>query len=73
MRIAKSEGASNKMNGGELKRELRNAKCKPTGKGKRHEEWYSPITGKYFYVPRHDSQEIDAGTLHNIFKDAGLK
>ena len=61
------------MNGGELKKKLKKAKCKKTAEGKKHEVWYSPATDKEFYVPRHDSQEVDAGTLHKILKDAGLK
>lgn len=39
--------------------------------GKRHDIYYSPITGKKFPVPRH-AREIAAGTLQSIKKDAGL-
>jgi predicted RNA binding protein YcfA (HicA-like mRNA interferase family) len=39
--------------------------------GKRHDIYYSPITGKKFPVPRH-AKEIADGTLKNIQKDAGL-
>lgn len=40
--------------------------------GKRHDMYYSPITGKQFPVPRH-AKEIADGTLNSIMKDAGLK
>lgn len=39
--------------------------------GKRHDIYYSPITGKKFPVPRH-AKEIASGTLKSIKKDAGL-
>lgn len=40
--------------------------------GKRHDIYYSPITGKTFPVPRH-AAEIAIGTLNSILIDAGLK
>ena len=40
--------------------------------GKRHDIYYSPITGRSFPVPRH-ATEITTGTLHSILTDAGLK
>lgn len=40
--------------------------------GKRHDIYYSPITGKTFPVPRH-AKEIAVGTLKSIKKDAGLE
>lgn len=40
--------------------------------GKRHDIYYSPITGKQFPVPRH-AKEIATGTLKSIRKDAGLE
>lgn len=39
--------------------------------GKRHDIYYSPITGKSFPVPRY-SKEIAEGTLNSIKKDAGI-
>ncbi|MDE7122182.1 MAG: type II toxin-antitoxin system HicA family toxin [Oscillospiraceae bacterium] len=57
----------------ELKRMLKKAGCRKVEEGKKHEKWYSPITGKYFRVDRHDGQQVDTGTLHSILKDAGLK
>ena len=41
--------------------------------GREHDEWYSPITKKYFRVPRHKSKELPNGTASRIMKDAGLK
>jgi len=40
--------------------------------GKKHDLYYSPITGKTFPVPRHKT-EVAGGTLQSILKDAGLK
>lgn len=40
--------------------------------GKRHDIYYSPITGKKIPVPRH-AKEIAEGTLKSIKKDAGLE
>lgn len=40
--------------------------------GKRHDIYFSPITGKKFPVPRH-AKEIADGTLQSIKKDAGLE
>ncbi|MBP3691167.1 MAG: type II toxin-antitoxin system HicA family toxin, partial [Schwartzia sp.] len=35
--------------------------------------WYSPITDRKFFVPRHDSQEMRKGTAEVILKQAGIK
>lgn len=40
--------------------------------GKRHDLYYSPITGKLIPIPRH-AKEIATGTLNKIKKDAGLE
>lgn len=40
--------------------------------GKRHDIYYSPITGKTFPVPRH-AKEVATGTLKSIRRDAGLE
>ena len=40
--------------------------------GKKHDRYYSPITGRTFSVPRH-AAEIKTGTLDSIKKDAGLE
>ncbi len=47
-------------------------KIKIARHGKRHDIYYSPITGKEFPVPRH-AKEIAEGTLKSIKKDAGLE
>ena len=57
----------------ELERVLRKAGCWIDHEGKKHTMWYSPITEEYFPVPRHQGQEVRAGTLNNILKAAGLK
>ena len=57
----------------ELSRKLKKAGCYITDNGSRHDEWYSPITDKYFRVPRHPGKEIATGTAERIMKDAGLK
>lgn len=57
----------------ELKRLLKQNGCRFEEDYTRHEWWYSPKTGKYFPVPRHDAKEIPTGTLNSILKDAGLK
>lgn len=57
----------------EMKRWLREAGCQLKREGANHEIWYSPITGKKFQVPRHDSQELPTGTAQSIMKQAGLK
>lgn len=57
---------------GELKRRLKKIGCYLDHEGKRHEIWYSPITGKRFQVGRHNTEEVAIGTLKNIKKDAGL-
>ena len=57
----------------ELKIELMKAGCYKVSEGKRHEMWFSPITGETFPVPRHDTHDVPIGTLNNIRKAAGLK
>lgn len=61
----------------ELIKKLRKSGCylNDHGKdhGKEHDEWYNPITGKYFRIPRHKNKELATGTVNSILKDAGLK
>lgn len=57
----------------ELLKLLKKAGCVLTDHGSEHDEWYSPLTGKYFRVPRHPSKELKTGTAASIMKDAGLK
>ena len=61
------------MKGSELKRLLEKNKCSITDHRSNHDEWYSPKTKMHFFVPRHDSQEVDTGTLKSILKAAGIK
>lgn len=57
----------------ELTKRLKKAGCYLLQHGKEHDEWYSPITGKKFRVPRHQSKEMANGTVNRILKDAGIK
>ena len=61
------------MNTAELKRKLKKIGCYKDHDGKRHEIWYSPITGLQFPVGRHDKQEVAAGTLKSIKEASGLE
>ena len=56
----------------ELTKKLKKAGCYLTDHGARHDEWYSPTTGKHFNVPRHPNKEIPTGTANSILKDAGI-
>ena len=60
------------MKGSELIKLLKKNGCSLVGHGGRHDEWFSPITGKTFQIPRHN-KEIPKGTALSILKDAGLK
>ena len=57
----------------DIKRLLKKNGCYLKVEGKRHELWYSPITGNTFTVARHDTQEVKNGTLQSIKRAAGLK
>jgi predicted RNA binding protein YcfA (HicA-like mRNA interferase family) len=41
--------------------------------GSNHEIWFSPITGKRFPLPRHDSKELASGTKADIEEQSGVK
>lgn len=56
----------------ELEKALKKAGCEIRREGANHTMWYSPITGKIFPVSRHKTEEIPAGTLRSIKRDAGL-
>lgn len=56
----------------ELTKMLSAKGCYFLSHGGRHDNWYSPITGKTFQVPRHQSQEIPKGTQRQIEKRAGI-
>ena len=57
----------------ELTKLLTKNGCYLVEHGKEHDKWFSPITNKYFMVPRHPSMELPTGTANKIMKDAGLK
>ncbi|MDR2606240.1 MAG: type II toxin-antitoxin system HicA family toxin [Oscillospiraceae bacterium] len=56
-----------------MTRFLKKNKCYFVEHGGEHDKWFSPITGKYLRIDRHQSHEIADGTLKSILKDAGLK
>ena len=56
----------------ELKRLLSRNGCYFVRHGKKHDRWYSPITGAKFSVPRHDAHEVDKETLKAIREQAGV-
>lgn len=57
----------------ELRRILEDAGCRIKRNGASHDIYYSPISDNVFPVGRHSSQEVPAGTLNKILKQAGLK
>jgi predicted RNA binding protein YcfA (HicA-like mRNA interferase family) len=57
----------------ELTKVLTKNGCYCIEHGKEHDKWYSPMTEKYFMLPRHQAKEIPKGTVNRIMKDAGLK
>lgn len=57
----------------ELKRLLKKHGCYKEHEGGSHEIWFSPKTGIFFQVGRHNSQEVKTGTVEKILKDAGIK
>ena len=70
--MIKTEGEGYRMKTGELLTILSKNGIKKIRSGKKHDLYYSPITGITFPVPRHKA-EIAAGTLKSILTDAGLK
>lgn len=57
----------------ELIRLLKKHGCYKIDKGSRHDFYFSPITGNEVMVGRHAKEEVRAGTLHKILKDAGIE
>ena len=57
----------------EVERKLKKAGCCEEGQMNGHPLWYSPITGKYFKMSHHKSQEVVRGTLKSISNDSGIK
>ncbi|MCI8495512.1 MAG: type II toxin-antitoxin system HicA family toxin [Lachnospiraceae bacterium] len=51
---------------------LKRNRCHFIEHGRAHDKWHSDITGKNFRVPRQSARSLPAGTVINIFKDAGL-
>ncbi|MBQ6577209.1 MAG: type II toxin-antitoxin system HicA family toxin [Bacteroidales bacterium] len=56
----------------ELCRLLRERGCYLSVHGKKHDRWFSPITGALFSVPRHGAKEIPPKTLSSIKEQAGI-
>ncbi|MCD8202116.1 MAG: type II toxin-antitoxin system HicA family toxin [Prevotella sp.] len=48
---------------------LTNSGCYVLRHGKRHDFWYSPLTGKKLAVPRHGSKEVKNVILAKVYKD----
>ncbi|MBQ9437833.1 MAG: type II toxin-antitoxin system HicA family toxin [Lachnospiraceae bacterium] len=57
----------------ELIKILKKGGCHFVAHDTRHDEWYSPLTGKTTLLPRHPSREMANGTVNRILKDMGLK
>lgn len=57
----------------EFTKKAKEAGCYMVEHGTEHDKWYSPITGKYFRVPRHPAKELGTGLADRMMKDAGLK
>ena len=57
----------------EYEKKLKKAGCYEDGEMGGHPLWYSPITGKYFRMSHHKSQEIKKGTYFGLVKDSGVK
>jgi len=56
----------------ELERKLKKAGCWQEGEMNGHPLWYSPLTGKYFKMSNHRSQEVAKGTIKGISNDSGV-
>jgi predicted RNA binding protein YcfA (HicA-like mRNA interferase family) len=57
----------------EVIEKLKKQGCSFAKHKKRHDWWYSPITGNYFPIPRHGSKELPNGTKDNIELLSGVK
>ena len=57
----------------EIHRKLRRAGCMVVKNGKRHPIWYSSLTGMYFEISYHESEEAKPGTMRDIEKRSGVK
>lgn len=56
----------------ELIKLLKKNGCYIVRHGKKHDIWFSPLTGNQFPVPRHPSQDVKKGTLASIKGVAGI-
>lgn len=57
----------------EVIRKLRKNGCCFVSHGTNHDWWESPITGRRFQVPRHESEEAKPKTLKSISEQSGVK
>lgn len=58
----------------ELEKKLRKIGCYCTGEIQAgHPLWFSPVTGKYFAMSHHKTEEVASGTLRSIKRDSGLE
>ena len=57
----------------EVIRLLHKQGCYLVSHGANHDKWYSPISNRYFMLPRHTSQEAKNGTIKSISKQSGVK
>lgn len=71
--INSSDERGDRVKTSELIKKVKEIGCSIVEHGKEHDKWYSPVTGKYFRIPRHGSKEIATGTANKIMKDSGLK
>lgn len=57
----------------EVEKKLKKAGCYWVKDGKKHPMWFSPITGRFFQLGYHRSEEVKDGTLKSISRDSGVK
>jgi predicted RNA binding protein YcfA (HicA-like mRNA interferase family) len=56
----------------EIKRKLTKAGCYLHRQGASHEIWYSPTTGRFFPVSRHNAEEAHNKTKKSIENQSGV-
>jgi mRNA interferase HicA len=56
----------------ELEKKMKKAGCYLYRNGKSHPIWKSPITGKFFEMSYHGSEEVKNGTLKSIIRESGI-
>ena len=57
----------------EIERKLSQAGCYWVRDGRKHPQWYSPITGNYFDTSHHKSEEAKHGTMKSNRKKSSVK